>query len=157
VHLKVDKIDSTLVCYLRLLIQAESMFTGEQGEAVASESDDADKLTKHSSTNTSQMSASSQVVDEVPDEDTALLNFTKVTDLAQERKMLDLYKALLLYVLKKIEAVTTLEEDLQLLCSNELTDYKMRFAVIYRSERKKIIHSQLHLVQWLQQVLSVCD
>ena len=55
--------------------------------------------------------------------------------------MLDLYKDLLLYVLKNAETVTTLEEDLQMLCTDSLSDYKMRFAVIYRSERKKILHS----------------
>ena len=85
------------------------------------------------------------------------MNFTKVTDLVVERKMLELYKNLMIHVLKNIEKKTTLEEDIDLLCSDELTDYQMRFAVIYRSERKKIIHSQLHLIDWLQHVLNVCD
>ena len=33
----------------------------------------------------------------------------------------------------------------------------MRMALIYRSERKKILHSQLHMITWLEKVVSVCD
>ena len=71
--------------------------------------------------------------------------------------MLDLYKQVVLFVLRRAEKTTTLEQDLEMLNSPELTDYKMRFAILYRAERKKILHSQLHLVQWLHQVLSVAD
>ena len=49
-------------------------------------------------------------------------------------------------------------EDMQMLCSEDApVDYKMRFALIYRSERKKILHSQLHLVTWLQNIINDCD
>ena len=33
----------------------------------------------------------------------------------------------------------------------------LRFIIIYRSERKKILHSQLHLITYLQRVLERCD
>lgn len=92
-------------------------------------------------------------------DDEALLNmnFTQVTDLAVERRVFDLYKRLLIHVLKKVEAKTNLEEDMILLASEELTDWQMRTAIVYRSERKKILHSQLHLINWLQHVLDTCD
>ena len=77
------------------------------------------------------------------------MNFTKVADLESERRVFDLYKRVLLYVLTRVESKSTLEQDLQLLSSPDLDDWKMRTAIIYRSERKKILHSQLHLVTWL--------
>lgn len=88
---------------------------------------------------------------EIPAEDDTLMNmnFTKVTDLDMERRVFDLYKRFLIYILKRFEAETTLEQDMILLNSDELTDWKMRTAIIYRSERKKILHSQLHLITWL--------
>lgn len=46
---------------------------------------------------------------------------------------------------------------MEMLCSEELTDWKMRTAIIYRSERKKILHSQLHMVDWISNVLSNCE
>jgi len=64
---------------------------------------------------------------------------------------------MILHVLKDMEQITTLAEDLELLASDELDDWKMRFALIYRSERKKICHSQLNLVDWLTEILSVCE
>eukprot|EP00353_Schmidingerella_taraikaensis_P012842 CAMPEP_0185588368 /NCGR_PEP_ID=MMETSP0434-20130131/52796_1 /TAXON_ID=626734 ORGANISM="Favella taraikaensis, Strain Fe Narragansett Bay" /NCGR_SAMPLE_ID=MMETSP0434 /ASSEMBLY_ACC=CAM_ASM_000379 /LENGTH=85 /DNA_ID=CAMNT_0028210971 /DNA_START=117 /DNA_END=374 /DNA_ORIENTATION=+ len=85
------------------------------------------------------------------------MNFTKVTDLEEERKVVDLYRKTVLHVLKQAEAKSSLEQDLQELCSEELDDWQMRCALIYRSERKKILHSQLHLISWLSQVLNVCD
>ena len=35
-------------------------------------------------------------------------------------------------------------------------NYRLRFAIIYRSERKKILHSQLHLISYLEEVLEMC-
>lgn len=75
----------------------------------------------------------------------------------QERRVLDIYKQVILYILRRTEAKTTLEEDLQMLCDPEQKDWQLRTALIYRSGRKKILHSQLHLVTWLQHVLAVCD
>lgn len=85
------------------------------------------------------------------------LNFTKVADLNEERKVASMYKELLLHVLKIAEYKTTLAQDMELLSSEDLNDWKMRFAVIYRSERKKIIHSQLHVIDWIINVLRFCD
>ena len=45
-----------------------------------------------------------------------------------------------------------------MLCDEEkLGNWQMRFAVIYRSERKKIIHSQLHMISWLEEVLRLVN
>lgn len=147
--MKADKLNGTLVYYLRLLIQTELLFqdeeppNGDEGSAA--------------STNTSQVSAPGEQAISVEDENLQNMNFTKVTDLATERRVFDLYKRIVLHVLKRLESKTTLEEDLQLLCSEELDDWKMRTAIVYRSERKKILHSQLHLITWLQHVLNTCD
>lgn len=56
-----------------------------------------------------------------------------------------------------MEEKTTLAEDMELLSSDELDDYKMRFVLIYRSERKKILHSQMHMLEWLDMVLRYVD
>ena len=80
----------------------------------------------------------------LPDEEldsTTALNFTKVTSLDEERRVARLYRQMLLQILRTAEEKTTLVEDMKLLCSEELDDWKMRTAIIYRSERKKIIHS----------------
>ena len=148
VHLKADKLNETLVYYLRLLIQTETLFQDENDNAA-----DQQQNEESASTNTSHVSK------ELPVDDEALLNmnFTQVTDLAVERRVFDLYKRLLIYFLKKVEAKTNLEEDMILLASEELTDWQMRTAIVYRSERKKILHSQLHLINWLQHVLDTCD
>ena len=125
VHLKADILDHTTMCYLRLLIQTERQFCGENA------GDDSE------STNTSQ-------VEILPDEEldsTTALNFTKVTSLDEERRVARLYRQMLLQILRTAEEKTTLVEDMKLLCSEELEDWKMRTAIIYRSERKKIIHS----------------
>ena len=158
ITLKVDKIDNVLLCYLRLLIQTESMFQDDAAPDSDGADNESDKQTKHSSTNTSMQSSSAASTPAESDANPDDMNFTKVIDLDQERKVLELYKKILIFVLRKTEAITTLEYDLQLLCSeDQLTDWQMRFAVIYRSERKKILHSQLHLITWLLHVINVCD
>ena len=95
--------------------------------------------------------------DEAEDDPATLLNFTKVDNLDQERRVFELYKSILIYILSDLEKQTTLQQDLELLGSEDLTNWQMKIAVIYRSERKKIIHAQLHLVTWMQHVLQVCD
>ena len=95
--------------------------------------------------------------DEAEDDPATLLNFTKIDNLDQERRVFELYKSILIYILADLEKQTTLQQDLELLGSEDLTNWQMKIAVIYRSERKKIIHAQLHLVTWMQHVLQVCD
>lgn len=108
IYLKSDKLDNTLLCYLRLLVQTETMFQGDDEK----EDEDADKVTKNSSTNTS-LTAEAEM----------LQNFTIVADLNTEKRSLSLYRKVLLHVLKKTEAKTTLEEDLKLICSDQNTDW----------------------------------
>ena len=47
---------------------------------------------------------------------------------------------------------TSLEHDLKLLNDNSL-DYKKRFAIVYRSERKLILQSQIEIVNWTKSVI----
>jgi hypothetical protein len=49
---------------------------------------------------------------------------------------------------KRIESKTTLEEDQKIL-EGDLANWKLRMCVIYRSEKKKIIRSQIHVVLYL--------
>ena len=60
---------------------------------------------------------------------------------------------------EQMNSVTALEEDLELLKTD--LSLSLRMAVVYRSERKKIIKSQLHLVnlvsQFLQKIESSSD
>ena len=58
--------------------------------------------------------------------------------------------------MKHAEAKSSLNQDLKVLEESEL-DARMRAAVIYRSERKKILHSQLHVVTLFQNILERCD
>jgi hypothetical protein len=55
-----------------------------------------------------------------------------------------------------MEKETSLEEDLELLSEMTLDQgftYNMRFATVYRSERKKIMHSQTHMAMMLVNML----
>ena len=52
---------------------------------------------------------------------------------------------------EQMNSVTALEEDLELLKTD--LSLSLRMAVVYRSERKKIIKSQLHLVNLVSQFL----
>lgn len=105
-----DKLNFTLLCYLRLLFAADG------------------KLTENKEV------------------------FTHASDLEKEKEILAAYQKIIEHVLHKAEETTTLQQDLELIVSTEMST-NMRYVLIYRSERKKIIHSQLHLITFLQRVL----
>ena len=92
VHLKADILDHLTMCYLRLLVQTEAMFNGENNADEDSES-----------TNTSAADAESDDLDPA-----SALNFTKITSLGEEKKVALLYRKMLLHVLKEAESNTTL-------------------------------------------------
>ena len=71
-------------------------------------------------------------------------------------RVLVMYKDMMQYLLNFLEKDTTLEEDEKILSDPTLHFHK-RMVVIYRSERKKTIHSQMHLISWLIKILTNVD
>lgn len=79
---------------------------------------------------------------------------TKPKDLDYELFIFKKYEGLLAHLLarKEYRSGTTLEEDLQLLRTGGL-DYMRRMAIVYRSEKKKILHSNIDLCQYVIRLL----
>ena len=75
------------------------------------------------------------------------------TDLLYEKHVFETYLALLNVIYTKMTSETTLEDDLNLLQSGDLS-WDMAMAVTYRSEKKKIIKSQMNIVQKTIDVLT---
>lgn len=72
------------------------------------------------------------------------ITLTRPKDLFYEVYVFSWYKHILEYVKMGIEFKSKLEEDLELL-KGELK-WSVRMAVVYRSERKKIVRNQIRLV-----------
>ena len=70
---------------------------------------------------------------------------TRPRDLFFEVFVFSIYLKVLEYVKVGIEMKTTLEKDLELLKTD--LDWKLRMVIVYRVERKKIIRSQLRLIE----------
>ena len=78
---------------------------------------------------------------------------TRPTNLYYERFVFTFYLNILRFVQDQLNRVATLEEDLELLergepgNSKEPIDFEFRMAVVYRAEKKKILRSQINLIQ----------
>ena len=75
---------------------------------------------------------------------------TMPTNLYYERYVFTCYEQILLFVQDQLNKVATLEEDLALLREGngaEPLGFQTRMVVLYRSEKKKIVRSQLNLVK----------
>ena len=70
---------------------------------------------------------------------------TRPRDLFYEVFVFGMYLKILEYVKVGLEMKTTLEKDLELLKTD--LDWKVRMVIVYRVERKKIIRSQLRLIE----------
>ena len=70
---------------------------------------------------------------------------TRPRDLFFEVFVFSMYLKVLEYVKVGMEMKTTLEKDLQLLKTD--LDWKLKMVIVYRVERKKIIRSQLRLIE----------
>ena len=86
--------------------------------------------------------------------DPTTILLTEPRDLDFELMCLARYRDIVSHVLKQLEAETTMQEDVDLLGTSKDLNDKQRFAVIYRSERKKIVHNQLDLIKWLSHLVS---
>jgi len=81
------------------------------------------------------------------------LLFTKPKELKTELMCLEQYLKLVNYLKHELELETTLEQDLELLKINNFNTVNQKFGVIYRAERKKILHSQVDVVKWMIKVI----
>lgn len=84
---------------------------------------------------------------------------TRPTNLFYEQYIFSFYLQVLKYVMDQLNNVATLEQDFELLDRGEPGNplppisFEMRMAVVYRAEKKKIIRSQINLIQKVLQVL----
>ena len=67
------------------------------------------------------------------------------------------YYEIVAHYLKQAELESTLEQDMLLLRNGEEKSINFKFVLVYRSERKKILHSQLHLLEYLLGVVESCQ
>jgi hypothetical protein len=79
---------------------------------------------------------------------------TKISDIDFEYFCLLKYKEVVQALIADLESKTTLESDLALLSGKVTTLTGNQYmAVVYRSERKKIMHSQRHVIEYLLKVV----
>jgi len=78
---------------------------------------------------------------------------SKAVSLEKELELMYKYLSLVKYLQHHWELETTLEEDLDRLAEDEQLDGDLMMAIVYRSEKKKIIRSQIHLVTLVIDVL----
>ena len=106
-RLKADRFDNILVCYLRLLIHTDKLFSGDDktiNEAAPEEESEESKALA-----TEEQKKESEAKEESEED---ILNFTRVSDLSEEKRVFVLYKQILIHLLKKLESKSTLMEDL---------------------------------------------
>ena len=86
----------------------------------------------------------------VPAARTILL--TRPISLPYECYCLKYYKELLTLLQMNMEKYDTLESDLEKLASDKQLTWGMRMAILYRSEKKKIVRNQIDLVTHMAKV-----
>jgi len=86
---------------------------------------------------------------------------TKAINLKFEAKVIELYKQLIEYLINTNEQETTLEDDLKILRSGKLhsdstneISFPQRMMILYRTEKKRILHAQLEQISLLQNIFS---
>jgi len=88
---------------------------------------------------------------------------TRPTNLFYEQYIFSYYLQIVRFIRDQLYRVATLEEDFELLQrgepGNDLEpiDFEFRMAVVYRAEKKKILLSQINLVQKIVQILRHCE
>ena len=84
---------------------------------------------------------------------------TRPQNLEFEKYVFGIYLTALKFVQDQLDRVATLEQDLEILQSGEPgspnppISFEYRMAVVYRSEKKKILRSQINLITKVIQVL----
>ena len=77
---------------------------------------------------------------------------TKPKDIDYEIYIFEKYQALMKHILQEKEKRTTLEQDLASVSDPDLK-YTLRFATIYRLEKKKILRSNIDLAGYVLVIL----
>ena len=77
---------------------------------------------------------------------------TRPSWLPFELHVLEAYLEILSTLKQAYEIQTTLDQDKALLENTNLS-FEMRMVIIYRSERKKIIYNQIHLINLVKYVV----
>ena len=81
---------------------------------------------------------------------------TKPTNLFYEMYVYNFYEQTLIYIQSELNKVSTLEEDLEMLedkPGQQPLNWMTRMAVVYRCEKKKILRSQLNIIQKVNSVI----
>jgi len=81
---------------------------------------------------------------------------TKPVNLFYEQYVFMYYKQVLKFIQANIEKTSTLEKDLELLDEGPHApkiSFELKMVLVYRSEKKKIIRSQIHLIDHVLDVL----
>ena len=82
---------------------------------------------------------------------------TKPVNLYFERYVFKYYYQILSMVKAKEEKITSLAVDTQMLQEKSYDSFEEYMALVYRTERKTIIYSQIHLVNMAQEVLKEAE
>jgi hypothetical protein len=90
---------------------------------------------------------------EQADESNSKVLLTKPVNLYFERYVFKYYASILGLIKRAAEKSSTLAEDTQMLQEKNYTSFEEYMALVYRTERKTIIYSQIHLVNMVQEVL----
>lgn len=80
---------------------------------------------------------------------------TKPTNLFYEMYVFNFYQQTLTFIQDQLNKLSTLEEDLELLKDKpgKQLNWQYRMAVVYRSEKKKILRSQINIIKKVNSVL----
>jgi hypothetical protein len=81
-------------------------------------------------------------------------HITRPIDVGSEEKVIKKYIKVIEHLKDQLEKETTLEQDLELLESEQ--NFQIKIGIVYRSENKRIIRSQLHLANKIHSVLVQC-
>ena len=73
-------------------------------------------------------------------------------DLYYEVHCLEKYQEMLEVVFTQLQTMSTLDQDMAMLSDPSVSD-NTRMAIVYRSERKKILDNQIKLITWLIKVV----
>ena len=79
----------------------------------------------------------------------------RINDLKFELHVMDGYRSFIKHFLTQNEKITTLEQDKEILKQiDPRTEWNKKMAVLYRSEKKKILHSQMEIADFVINILN---
>ena len=79
---------------------------------------------------------------------------TRPKNVQAEIKVMNMYKNIVTYLSKQLEDETTLEKDNELLVQEK--NWNIKMGILYRAERKRIVRSQIHLINQVISIVTSC-